>query len=211
MVKTAFVLLALGCSLFATGTSSCSGVASSGCNDWWMSYSLGNVSDGSFSRSSGVSTVYTASYTTLTATQDPFAAASADSSWTVSQISNSVVSTNSYSPWTDPFATASSNSSWTPGTTYTSNVASSLPTNTGESLSAAVFSSSSSYAYVDYMNSVYAIAYGNRTSAPVVSTVSPLSINAEVLAPEPGSIVGIGLGLAFIAVQARRRMNRRKR
>jgi hypothetical protein len=205
MLKSAALVLVLGGSLFATGTSSCADVASSGCGDWWTTYSLNGASDGSYNRTTGVGSVYTSNFTNIAASQDPL---TSTFSWT-SNYSGSVV-TNNTSPWLSSSSTVSfvpdtQVDYWSGGmSVYTNNLASSLPTDTSTSVNSALYSSGSS-AYESYMAAVYAAAYGNQNAAPVVPT-NPIGALAEPIVPEPSTYVGVGAGLALLLFQARRRM-----
>ncbi len=93
--------------------------------------------------------------------------------------------------------------------TYTNNVASTLPSNVGESVSNAFYSGGDS-AYASYMNAVYALAYGSRTSVAAAVPSAPIGA-AALESPEPGTFVGIGVGLMLIAAQkVRQRRKLRK-
>ena len=223
MYKMAAVLIACSVSLLATGTSSCTDAASSGCNAWWVTYSTGSVGDGSFGRSAGVNPVFTSNFTNVASSQDPL---SATFSWMSSANSNTTsVTTSNYSNWSVdtswssdydfvPYSSQSSSSSSYSSPyvssysnlTYTNNLASTLPSNSGGSVSSAFFSGGDN-AYSSYMSAVYTLAYGSRTTAPAVVPSAPIGASA-LDAPEPGTFVGIGVGLALIAAQRMR--HRRK-
>lgn len=224
MYKMAAVLIACSTSLFATGTSSCSDSGSSGCSPWWMTYSTGSTGDGSFGRSTGVDPIFTPNFTNVAASQDPL---SATFSWMSSTSTSASVTTSNYSNWSvntswssdydfAPYSPQSSSSSYSSSyvssysnLTYTNNVASTLPSNVGESVSNAFYSGGDS-AYASYMNAVYALAYGSRTSVAAAVPSAPIGA-AALESPEPGTFVGIGVGLMLIAAQkVRQRRKLRK-
>jgi hypothetical protein len=190
-----------------------------------MTYSTGTVGDGSFGRSTGVDPIFTSTFTNVAASQDPL---SSTFSWMSSTNTSNSVTTSNYSNWSvntswssdydfAPYSSQSSSSSFSSSyvssysnLTYTNNLASSLPSNSGESVSNAFFTGGDN-AYAAYMNSVYAIAYGSRTNVSSALPSSPISAAALVDAPEPGTFVGIGVGLALIAVQQVRHRRRKLR
>lgn len=224
MYRMAAVLIACSASLLATGTSSCSDPASSGCSPWWVTYSTGNAGDGSFGRTTGVSPVFTSTFTNVAASQDPL---SATFSWMSSSGSNaSSVVTSNYSNWsvntdwspdynsasfTSPSYTSYSTSyvSSSTNATYTSNLASMLPGSGSDPVSPIFIGTPESYSA--WFSSVYLQTYGNRS--PVVPGAPSVQLSAAALdpVPEPGTLVGVGVGLALLtALQVRRRGNSRK-
>jgi hypothetical protein len=211
MIKTIGLTILLSGSLFASTTAGCGGVTtSSGCGQWWNSYTIGTTVDGSWNQSTSVETAYTANYTNISASQDPV---NSTFTWMNSGVESSSTS-YANAPWSllansgGSYSSAPSTSS-TSNNAYSNNIASTLPTNTGGSTTSSLYtnSTSSSDPYAAYLAMIYGIAY----QQPRSFTQSPIGGAADPIVPEPSSIVSMGIGLAMIAAYARRRMRARSK
>lgn len=211
MIKTAVVLVVTSIGLYATGTSTCADPGSSGCNPWWMSYSTSVAGDGSFGRSTGVSPIYTANYTNVAASQDSLSATfswasdastRSSSAWTVN---NTWSSSDDFAPISSGYIPPATQSSTPTYNSYSNNVSSYIPSNSGSSVSPELTASSNSF--FDFWYRVYMQSYGTTSSIPTIQN-SGVMASAELANPEPGTWVGIGLGLVLLAAKARRMRKR---
>lgn len=92
--------------------------------------------------------------------------------------------------------------SFTPS--FTNNVASFLPTNTGGTTTSSLFSDGGTSSYSSYLAQIYALAYASP-SGPVTTIAVNNPIFGLAETPEPSTYVSMGIGLAMVLGYARKR------
>lgn len=182
--------------MLAGPTSDCGGAIGSGCGQWWTSYAIGGTADGSWNQNAGSANFYTANYTNIAATQSPL-----QSTFSWSSANNSSFSTNNwndfeampYSSWTSGLGSSSS--------VTTANVASNVPTYTSGSASGFVDNSGFNSSYL----SMLSLMYGGGTPVVVVNSNNNNRFSVAADAPEPGTLITLGLGLGLLAAYRMRK------